>query len=212
MFNADSHIRPFAAGHQPIRIAATSAGRYAVRLFPEWLGNPPCRLLLFLSCYLPLRVIHDSKQAFAEHFIQHPDVMRQNCRPKTKLERRTMFTFKSALLFWLLASSVPLLTSLAYFRASPVTDSLAQRISVSLHGVTVSALCIAAVLVGMVGTPRPSLAEPFHLLLLVPVVLALYSFWRFRGNKAIHLLQSINLLWLALASFFGSMAVTGVWL
>jgi hypothetical protein len=30
-------------------------------------------------------VIHDSKQAFAEHFIQHPDVMRQNCRPKTKL-------------------------------------------------------------------------------------------------------------------------------
>ena len=112
-----------------------------------------------------------------------------------------MFTFKSALLFWLLASSVPLLTSLAYFRASPVTDSLAQRISVSLHGVTVSALCIAAVLVGMVGTPRPSLAEPFHLLLLVPVVLALYSFWRFRGNKAIHLLQSINLLWLALASY-----------
>lgn len=123
-----------------------------------------------------------------------------------------MFTFKSALLFWLLASSVPLLTSLAYFRASPVTDSLPQRISVSLHGVTVSALCIAAVLVGMVGTPRSSLAEPFHLLLLVPVVLALYSFWRFRGNKAIHLLQSINLLWLALASFFGSMAVTGVWL
>lgn len=122
-----------------------------------------------------------------------------------------MFTFKSAMLFWLLASSVPLLTSLAYFRASPVTESLVQRISVSLHGAAVSALCIAAVLVGMVGTPSPAFAEPFHLLLFVPVVLVLYSFWRFRGNRATHLVQSINLLWLALAFVFGSMAVTGVW-
>lgn len=116
------------------------------------------------------------------------------------------------MLFWLLASSVPLLTSLAYFCASPATEPLAQRIFVSLHGVAVSALCIAAVLVGMVGTPRPSLAEPFHLLLFVPVALAFYSFWRFRGSRAIHLLQGINLLWLALTFFFGSMAVTGVWL
>ena len=77
--------RPFAAGHQPIRIAATSAGRYAVRLFPEWLGNPPCRLLLFLRCYLALREISSSKQEVVEHVIRHLDVMRQNCRPKTKL-------------------------------------------------------------------------------------------------------------------------------
>lgn len=123
-----------------------------------------------------------------------------------------MFSFKSALMFWLLASSVPLLTSLVYFRASPATESLTQRIFVSLHGVAVSALCVAAVLVGVVGTPRPSLAESFHLLLFIPIVLALYSFRRFRGSKSVHLLQSINLLWLALAFFFGSMAVTGIWL
>lgn len=122
-----------------------------------------------------------------------------------------MVTFKSAMLFWLLASAVPLLTSLVYFRASPSTEPLAQRIAVSLHGVAVSALCIAAVLVGMLGTPSPAFAEPFRLLLFVPVVLALYSLWRFQGNRAIHLLQSINLIWLALAFYFGVMAVTGVW-
>lgn len=115
-------------------------------------------------------------------------------------------------MFWLLASLVPLITSLAYFRASPVTESVLQRIAVSLHGVAVSALCVAAVLVGMVGAPSRSLAEIFHLLMLVPVVLALYSFWRFRGHIAIHLLQSINLLWLALGLLFGSMAISGVWL
>lgn len=123
-----------------------------------------------------------------------------------------MFTFKSTLLFWLLVSSVPLLTSLAYFRASPDTESLAQRVSVSLHGVSVSAICVAAVLVGIVGMPSPALAKPFRLLLFVPVVLVFYSFWHFRGNRAIHLLQSINMLWLALAFVFGSMVVTGVWL
>lgn len=32
------------------------------------------------------------------------------------------------------------------------------------------------------------------------------------ADKRIHLLQSVNILWLGLAFVFGSMAVTGVWL
>ena len=123
----------------------------------------------------------------------------------------SMFTFKSTMLFWLLASSVPLASSFLYFLASPPAGSLAQRIAVSLHGAAVSALCAGAVLVGMVGTPRPAWGEPFRLLLLVPVALSVYSLFHFQGNKATHLLQGINALWLALAFFFGSMAVTGVW-
>lgn len=123
-----------------------------------------------------------------------------------------MFTFERAMVFWLLASSVPLLTSFVYFRASPVAESVIQRIAVSLHGVAVTSLCVAAVLVGMVGTPNRGLVELFHLLLLVPIVLALYSFWRFKGPWAIHFLQGINLLWLAFSFLFGSMAVSGVWL
>ena len=51
--------------------------------------HPPCRLLLFLRCYLALREISFSKQAVVEHVIRHPDVMPQNCRQKTKLGRGT---------------------------------------------------------------------------------------------------------------------------
>ena len=64
---ANSHIRPRAAG----------------------IGSPLCRRrLLFLFCYFSLRVAPASKQSLAEHVIRHPDVMRQNCRPKTELGRR----------------------------------------------------------------------------------------------------------------------------
>ena len=123
-----------------------------------------------------------------------------------------MFTFKTAMLFWLVAASVPLITSVAYFLASPATEALAQRIAVSLHGAAVSVLCVGAVLIGMLGSPRPELGETFHFLLLVPIALVIYSLWRFRSKRAIHLLQGINVLWLALAFIFGGMAVTGVWL
>lgn len=123
-----------------------------------------------------------------------------------------MFTYKTAMLFWLVAASVPLATSIVYFRASPSTESFTQRIAVSLHGAVVSALCIGAVLIGMLGSPRQEFGEIFRLLLVVPVVLVAYSLLRFRGKRAIHLLQGINLLWLAFAFFLGGMAVTGVWL
>ncbi|MEN6584708.1 MAG: hypothetical protein ABFE02_01475 [Sulfuricella sp.] len=122
-----------------------------------------------------------------------------------------MFTFKTAMLFWFVAASVPLITSLVYFRASPSTEPLAHRIAVSLHGAFISVLCIGAVLVGMVGSPRPELGETFRLLLFVPIALVVYSFWRFRGKRVVHLLQGINLLWLAFAFFLGGMAVSGVW-
>ena len=121
-----------------------------------------------------------------------------------------MFTFKVAMVFWLVAASVPLVTSLVYFRTSPPTDSLIQRIAVSLHGVTVFVLCVGAVLVGMIGSPRQELGAIFQLLLFVPLGLVAYSIRHFHGKRAIHLLQAINLLWLAFASFLGRMAVTGV--
>ena len=47
--------------------------------------HTPCRLLLYLRCYLELRDISSSKQEVAKHVIRHPNVMRQDCRPKTKL-------------------------------------------------------------------------------------------------------------------------------
>lgn len=123
-----------------------------------------------------------------------------------------MLTFKTAILFWLLVALVPLVTSIAYFRASPATEPVAQRVAVSLHGAAVSILCIGVILIGIFGSPRPEFGEPFRLLLGAAVALIAYSLWRFHGKRAVHFLQSINLLWLAFAYFLGSMAITGIWL
>jgi len=78
--------RPGAAGRHPIRIAVIWTERYAQLRRDTWIGSPLCRrLLLFLFRYFSLRVVPASKQSLAEQVIRHPDVMRQNCRPKTKL-------------------------------------------------------------------------------------------------------------------------------
>jgi len=80
--------RPEAAYRHPIRIAAIRVERYAPVRRATWIGSPLCRrLLLFLFCYFSLRVVPASKQSLAEQVIRHPDVMRQNCRPKTELGR-----------------------------------------------------------------------------------------------------------------------------
>ena len=69
--------------------------------------HPPCRLLLFLRCYLALREISFSKQAVVEHVIRHPDVMPQNCRQKTKLGLKGSMRMRNHLaLALLLASNV----------------------------------------------------------------------------------------------------------
>ena len=111
-----------------------------------------------------------------------------------------MFTFNTAMLFWLVLCLPPLITSFVYFQASSATESIAQRIGVSLHGATLSIILIGAVLVGMLGTPDPAFGKTFCFLLLVPIILIIYSFWRFQGNKVVHFLQVFNLLWLFLLS------------
>ena len=65
--------------------------------------HTPCGLLLYLRCYLALRDISSSKQEVAEHVIRHPNVMRQNCRPKTKLGR--MDTTQVTLIHKILAAA-----------------------------------------------------------------------------------------------------------
>ena len=60
-------------------------GHMLYSFVPHESDRPLCRLLLYLRCYLALRDISSYKQEVAEHVIRHPNVMRQNCRPKTKL-------------------------------------------------------------------------------------------------------------------------------
>lgn len=125
--------------------------------------------------------------------------------------KHVMFTFKSSMFLWLVAASVPVITSVAYFLASPATETFVKRISVSMHGVVVSVVCAGAVLVGMLGSPWQETEAIFQFFLLLPLSCIVYSLWVFQGKKTIHLLQLINLSWLAFALFFGGMAVKGVW-
>ena len=123
-----------------------------------------------------------------------------------------IFSHTTALLFLGAISLLPVITSIVYFRASPVSDSVSLRMSVSAHGVVLSALCLGAVFIGGFGLHRPEFGQPFMLLLLAPIILIGYSFWQFNGKKIIHLLQFINLIWLFFAAFLGGMTVTGMWL
>ena len=69
-------------------------------------GDASC---FFCPGVCSLRVVPSSKQLLAEHVIRHSDVMRQNCRPKTKLDallcaqisasNKTVFFLKSNLKF-----------------------------------------------------------------------------------------------------------------
>ena len=79
--------RPYAAGRRPIRIAAILAERYAPFLLATWIGSPAMATPAAFFCPVIsyLQVVPASKQSLAEHVIWHLDVIRQNCRPKTKL-------------------------------------------------------------------------------------------------------------------------------
>ena len=121
------------------------------------------------------------------------------------------FTHTTAMFFWSALALPPVIASVAYFRTSPSTEPLAQRLAVSAHGIAISVLCLSALLIGGFGHSQQEFGVFFRSFCWVPVFLIAYSFWRFRGKKSIHLLQVINLIWLFFAVVLGGMAVTGVW-
>ena len=122
-----------------------------------------------------------------------------------------MYTHTTAMLFWSMLSLPSLIVSGAYFFASPKTESLLQKLSVSAHGVLISALYLSALLVGGFGHPRQEYGSTFVALLWLPAIFIAYSFWRFNGKKSTHLLQIINLIFLLFTAAFSGMPVTGVW-
>jgi hypothetical protein len=123
-----------------------------------------------------------------------------------------MWTYQSAMVFWALLAAIPLMTSVAYFRASPVATPLAQRVGASVHGLFIALLHLGAVYIAAAQLHGDQYGTPFFVLCLVAVALVGYSFWAFRGKKQVHWLQAINILWLFGLLFLGGMAVTGRWL
>lgn len=121
------------------------------------------------------------------------------------------FSYDTAMLFWSTVALPPLATSIIYFRLSPSSESLARRLMVSAHGCVIATLYLSAVLIGHFGTPRQDYAALFTPICWIPALLIAYSLWNFKGHKATHLLQTINLGALTLTYVFGSMAISGVW-
>ena len=123
-----------------------------------------------------------------------------------------MWTFQNSVVFWAALVILPLLTSVVYFRASPASTSLPQRVATSAHGLCIALLHLTAVFIAAAQLHGDQNGKPFFILCLTAAALIAYSFWAYRGNKGVHWLQAINISWLLGLFFFGGMAVTGRWL
>jgi hypothetical protein len=117
----------------------------------------------------------------------------------------------TALFQWLWAPVAAAAVSLAYFRSSK-NVLLGERLAVSAHGLAIVLVYATSLLVAAVGLSRASLLYPFWSLFLLPLALAGFALFRFKGNGAVHLLQLVNLMSAGWAFFVGTMAVTGDWL
>jgi hypothetical protein len=122
-----------------------------------------------------------------------------------------MFAFPTVLVVWGVLALIPLLTSLAYFLASPSADRLSKRLAVSAHGIFIFVLSFIALSIPVLGLEHQKYGQPFRWLCWLPVLAIAYSFWGFNGKKMVHWLQAINFIWLFAIFIFGQMAVTGIW-
>jgi hypothetical protein len=104
-----------------------------------------------------------------------------------------------------LAASV----SAVYYRASPRSQPLRLRLLASAHGVAIGLLYALAWCAIFLGFSNPWFLLPFAVSLLVPAFLIGASFFLYKGPKAVHLLQALNVACLLWTGFTGSMLVTG---
>ena len=87
------------------------------------------------------------------------------------------------------------------------------RLMVSAHGALGTLLYSGALLWWYLSpTYRPWATLPFLLAFVMPLSSIIFSFFKFRGPKILHLLQLLNLNALIYALFIGGMAVSGDWL
>lgn len=122
-----------------------------------------------------------------------------------------MFNEVTAIAFWVMLASLPLGVSVAYFCASPPTQSLSQRLATCAHGASISALWIAALLICFFGLGAESNWSVFGPVRWLPFALVIYSLWRYAGTRWMHLLQLINVAWLLAFLGFGRLVVTVAW-
>jgi hypothetical protein len=129
------------------------------------------------------------------------------------MEQTTASPFLIPLLIWEMLAPILVLilaplVSLAYFLASPRSESVRRRLLVSAHGAVIASVWLVVASIG----ERPAWGTAFTLLMLVPLALIGFSFFAFRGRPSVHILQVVNLVALGWTYFIGSMSITGKWL
>jgi hypothetical protein len=87
-----------------------------------------------------------------------------------------MYDWLISALVWYSAPVIATLVSVLYFVRSRADVSLFRRVATSAHGVTVAALYILAMLVGVTRRYDPAFGTPFTIALLLPVVFIAVSF------------------------------------
>lgn len=101
----------------------------------------------------------------------------------------------------------------AYYACDIGEPRRSVRLMVSAHGALGAMLYSGALLCWYLSpTYRPWATLPFLLAFVLPLSSMVFSFFRFRGPKVLHLAQLLNLSALAYALFIGAMAVSGDWL
>jgi hypothetical protein len=117
---------------------------------------------------------------------------------------------------WVLELIVPVLLPLAisavYFFRSPQAEALSRRLLASAHGLSIAGIYLLAMTVWWTHNANQRFGGPFLIALLIPVVLIGVSFAIYRGSRATHWFQVLNVLSLGWTSFVGGMAITGDWL
>ena len=108
-----------------------------------------------------------------------------------------------------LPAIVAALISVAYFLASTRAQSIVRRALASAHGVTTATLYTGAWVIYLTHHASDAWAPVFARLTLVPLALIILSFYLFRGNRMIHLLQLPNALCLFWVWLRGTVVVTG---
>lgn len=78
--------------------------------------------------------------------------------------------------------------SLAYWRFSSASISLAERFLLASHGAVGTLVFLLAFIVLFFGAPAPHFRQPYLALWLLPLAFVGVSLWRFKGSRRVHLL------------------------
>jgi succinate dehydrogenase hydrophobic anchor subunit len=104
------------------------------------------------------------------------------------------------------ALAVPLVTAIIYYGFD--RRDAKRRVLVSAHPTPLVVAGVYAIVVSPWPQNRQILIWPFMLMLVLFVFWLIYTFIRFEGNKAVHLMQLFQLPFAAYLLFFGTMAIT----